>query len=253
MMYIDLHCHLDFPTIFEDIDNVITEAKNAGLKVVVASGIHPESNRKALELAERFPMVRASCGLYPIDALEAEVGESLNIDIDSEIAFLKANRDKIAAIGEIGLDYQTGSDKERQKKLFRQMLDLAAELKKPVIIHSRKAEQDALDMLADYGLLVILHCFSGKKRLVKEGNAREYFFTVPTHVVRSDQIQNIVREVPLSRLFCETDAPFLSPFKGKRNEPAFVVESYKKIAEIKGLELKETANIIYQNWQQVFG
>lgn len=97
-----------------------------------------------------------------------------------------------------------------------------------------------------------MHCFTGKKKLVKRIQNNGWFLTIPTCVVRSFQFQDIAKEVPLSQLFCETDAPYLSPYKDKKNEPAFVIESYKKIAEIKGMDLNEVVNNIWMNWQKVF-
>jgi len=253
-MFIDLHSHLD---LFKDIPVTIENARKNGLKIVVSSGIHPESNRIALSLAEKYDIVKASLGLYPIDALEREMdeydGRKYSVDIDKELDFIRENHEKFIAVGEIGLDYKNGKDKEAQKKLFRQLLELAVQLHKPVIIHSRKAERDVLDMLEEYkDLKVILHCFSGKKNLVVRAKENGYFFTIPTNVVRSEQFQYMIRNIPLGQLFCETDAPFLSPFREQRNEPAFVVESYKKIAELKKMDIKEVGNIIYNNWQRVF-
>ncbi len=257
-MFIDIHSHLDYEPLFSEIGSVVKNASSSGLKIVVTAGIHPESNRAALKLAAGYDIVKATLGLYPVDALQNELEENgqagtYSVDVDKEIAFIRENREKIVAIGEIGLDFKTGKDKDEQIKLFRQMLDLALELDKPVVIHSRKAESDALDILDDYkGLRVILHCFSGKKKLVIKARDKGYFLTVPTNVVRSQQFQDMIRMVPLRQLFCETDSPYLSPFREKRNEPAFVVESYKKIAEIKGMDISEAANIIYNNWQRVF-
>ncbi len=249
-MFIDLHAHLD---LIKDIDKALRDAEKAGVSVILASGIHPKSNRMTLELAKKHEMVRASVGLYPIDALKTEISpERYSVDVDAEIRFIRENRDNISAIGEIGLDYKTGKDRNEQEKLFCRMLDLAAELDKPVIIHSRKAEADALSILKGYDLKVILHCFSGKKKLVEKAIIRGYLFTVPTIIVKSEQFQHLAHTAPLNQLFCETDSPFMSPFEGKKNEPAFVVESYKKIADIRGLDLTEVKNIIYSNWQRVF-
>ena len=97
-----------------------------------------------------------------------------------------------------------------------------------------------------------MHCFTGKKSLVKRIRDNGWFMTIPTCAVRSQQFQDITKEVPLNQLLCETDAPYLSPYKGKRNEPAFIIESYKKIAEIKRMELNEVANNIWMNWQKTF-
>ncbi|MEM4268099.1 MAG: TatD family hydrolase [Candidatus Woesearchaeota archaeon] len=258
-MFIDLHCHLDHYLFESDIPIIISNARKAGIKHLVVSGISPKSNRFALSLAQKFPeIVKASIGLYPIDALQNEIlssnvhKEILEFSVDSELEFIERNRRKIVALGEMGLDYKTGERKDDQKHLFIRQLELAKRLRKPVIIHSRHAEEDVLDILGGYKLNVVLHCFSGNKRLVKRASDLGYYFTIPTHVVRSQQFQDIIRAVPLSQLFCETDSPYLSPFANRRNEPAFVVESYKKIAEIKGTTLLETGHSIYMNWQRVF-
>jgi len=247
-MYIDLHGHLDK---CKDLDSVVENAKKAGVVVAVCAGISPESNRKALELAKKYDLVKASIGLYPIDAMRNEIRKEYEPDIVAEMEFIREHSDEIIAIGEIGLDFKTGNDKEEQEKLFRKQLELARELGKPVIIHSRKAERHVMEVLKDYELDVVLHCFSGKKKLVMDGIKRGYFFTVPTNVVRSEQFQFIAKEVPLRQLFCETDTPFLSPFKDTSNEPAFVVESYKKMAELREMDVKEVGNIIYSNFQRL--
>jgi TatD DNase family protein len=252
-MFIDLHCHLDHHLLNRHVADIVGRAKVAGLKCIVTSGLHPESNRMALELCRTYPIVRASLGLYPIDALQREMGSDYLVNVDEELAFIKEQGEKVLAIGEIGLDYKTGHDREAQKGLFRRQLDLAVELQKPVIIHSRAAEPDVLEILAMYpGLTIILHCFSGKKKLMLQARDRGYFFTIPTHIGRASQFQELAKAVQLNQLFCETDAPFLSPFRHTSNEPAFVVESYRKIAEIKGITLEETSRIVFNNWQRVF-
>jgi len=247
-MFIDLHSHLD---ICDNPEQAVQNAVKAGLKIAVVSGIHHESIKKCLEYAENNNIIKASIGLYPVDALRTELG-NYEADIDSELKFIEENLDKTVAIGEIGLDYKTGSDKEAQQTLFRRQLDLAKKHNKPVIIHSRKAELDVLDIVDEYDLKVILHCFSAKKKLVQRAREAGYFFTIPTCVVRSEHFQQIAKDTPINQLFCETDAPYLSPFPDKRNEPAFVVEAYKKIAEIKELDITEVANLIYNNWQRTF-
>jgi TatD DNase family protein len=253
MMYLDVHCHLDFPALAGRIDEVIANAQKAGLKSIVTSGIDPASNRRALAVAEKYPIVRASIGLYPIDALQRETATATVVDIDAEITFIREHADSIVAIGEIGLDYKTGHDKQSQRELFLRLLSLAHELDKPVIIHSRAAEADALDVLGTYDeLTVILHCFCGNTDLIRRAMAQGYSFSIPTNVVRSSHFQTLVRTVPLNQLFCETDAPFLSPVPGTVNEPANVVESYRTIAKQRGMTIEEVANIIYNNWQRAF-
>ena len=140
-----------------------------------------------------------------------------------------------------------------QKQVFEKVLETAKKLKKPIIIHSRKAEQDALDILESSGYKkVIMHCFSGRKHLVKRAYDLGYYFSIPTSVVYIKHFQDIAVQTDIKQLFCETDAPYMSPFRGKRNEPSFVVEAYKKIAGIKQKSIKETADIIFGNYGEVF-
>ncbi len=255
-MLIDIHCHLDHDY-FNDLDKVIANAKGAGLKVILTAGINLETNRKVLELAEKYDIVKASLGIYPIqydnNYGNNEKNNSNNkLNIDEEIKFIEKNKNKIMAIGEVGLDYSEGKDSE-QKKTFEKMISLAEKLDKPIIVHSRKAEADCVEILESSKLKkIIMHCFCGKKSLVKKIIDNGWFLTIPTNIVRSQQFQFTAKEAPITQLFCETDAPYLSPFKDKRNEPAFVLEAYKKLAEIKGMELKEVVNNVWMNWQKTF-
>jgi len=252
-LLIDIHCHLDFKGLIERLDEVIENAKKAGLKAIVTSGITPETNKQVLEIAKKYDIVKPSFGLYPMDALAREGIKTNEFDVDKELSSWQKNKDKFVSIGEVGLDYKNGKDKVMQKEVFEKVLETAKKLNKPVIIHSRKAEEDALDILESFGYKkVIMHCFSGKKRIVSRAYDLGYYFSIPTNVVRLQQFQEMVKEVDINHLFCETDAPFLSPFKDKRNEPAFVIESYKKIAEIKGLTLEEVEKNIYMNFEKLF-
>ena len=274
-MLIDIHSHLDHFYFKDDLGKVIENAKKAGVKIILTAGINPETNRRALEIAEKYDIVRPCLGIYPIQTLQKEIeagGYPLKenkFDVDMEIEFIKKNKDKISAIGEVGLDYSMGEDSKSQQKLFEKMISLAEKLSKPIVVHSRKAEAGCIEILQSSKLKkIVMHCFCGKKHLVKKIIDNGWFLTAPTSVVRSQQFQENVELAPITQLFAETDAPYLSPYKdarnlqkqilapigiGQRNEPAFVLESYKKIAEIKGMELKEVVNNIWMNWQRVFG
>ncbi len=259
MLFIDLHAHLDHCYFKDDLDEAIKRAEKEGVKIILANGINPETNRKVLEFAKKYKNVKAALGIYPIEALQKEMdsgeypGDDNKFDLDKEIEFIKKNKDNILALGEIGLDYKMSDDREQQINVFKKLLMLAEDIDKPVIIHSRKAEEDVVKILEKIKhKKIILHCFSGKKKLMQRAVANGWYFTIPTNVTRSHQFQELVKMLPLSQMFCETDSPYLSPFPGRRNEPAFVVESYKKIAELKEMELQEVANIIYNNWQKVF-
>ncbi len=264
-MLIDIHSHLDHKYFENDIGRVIEHAKKTGVKVILTAGVNPETNRKALELAKKYDIVKACLGSYPVQALQKEIesgefpSEKENMpDVDEEIKFIGKNKKSIAAIGEVGLDYSDLNYRAKQKKQFEKMIALAERTSKPIIIHSRKAEEDAISMLQSSKLKkVIMHCFGGKKSLVGKIIDEGWFLTAPTCITRATQFQENVKLCPITQLFCETDAPYLSPYKNpdgsfNRNEPAFIIESYKKIAEIKGMELKEVINSIWMNWQRVF-
>lgn len=245
-MLIDIHCHLDYPPLNDDLDKVIDNAKKAGLKVILTSGTNPQSNRKVLEIAEKYDIVKPCLGLYPV--------QENKFNADEEISFIEKNRNKITAVGEVGMDYfLVRDDLGEQKALFEKIISLVEKINKPIIVHSRKAEADCVNMLESSKLKkIVMHCFSGRKSLVKKVIDNGWFLTIPASVVRSQQFQDNAKTAPITQLFCETDSPYLSPFKDRSNEPAFVAESYKKIAEIKGMELKEVVNNVWMNWQKTF-
>jgi TatD DNase family protein len=244
-MLIDIHCHLDVEHFEKDLPEVIKNAEEKELKVILTNGTNSDSNKATLKLAKKYDIVKAALGIYPEHAHE--------LDIEKEIEFIKKHKEHIVAIGEVGLDGIDKTNFEEQKKCFQQMIDLAKELNLPIIIHSRKAESVCIEMLqASKIKKVLLHCFCGKKNLIERARKLGYYFSVPTNVVRAENFQSLVRNVPITQLFAETDAPWLSPFKDKRNEPAFVVESYKEIAKQKKMTLEEVKKNIFMNWQKVF-
>jgi len=261
MILVDCHCHLDHPDFKGEVDKVVENAKNAGVKAIISAGINGYTNRIVLDLARKHDLIKPALGMYPPDALEMEidedglewVGHEKTPDIDKEIEFIKQNKDQIIAIGEIGLDFANFKDQEMQKDLYKKMIELGIELDKPIIIHSRKAENDSVEILEKYNYKkTILHCFCGKKKLMLRAAKNGWFFTVPTCVVKSEQFQIMAKEVNINQLLTETDSPFLTPFTGQRNEPANVLESVKKIAEIKGMTVDDTAKNIFMNYEKLF-
>jgi len=247
MILADVHAHLE---LIKNLDKVIENAGKAGVKAIITNGVNPETNRKSLEISDKYDIVKPALGIYPMDALSREINKPNIFDVDEEIDFIRKN--KIAAIGEVGLDYKNGKDKKKQKDVFIKMIKLAEDLEKPLIVHSRQAESDAVKILEKFGYKkIIMHCFNGDKKLVERIIKNDWFFSIPCNVVNSFQLQNIVKQANLSKLLTETDAPFLSPFNGD-NEPAFIKETIKKIAEIKGLDKEETANIIFMNYKNLF-
>ena len=260
---VDIHCHLNQELFKKDINEVIEKAKKVGVKAIIVSGTNPFANKEVLEMAKIDPVIKVSLGLHPIDALGLSEGETGivksegKVNLEEEFKFIKENKDKIVAIGEIGLDYYWDKDHhDEQKEVFRKILRLAIKLKKPVVIHTWAAEEDCLNILEEEikgKIPVVLHCFGGRKSLVSRARESGYYFSVPPSTVRTGNFNTMIKKIPLEQLFTETDAPWQGPYKGERCEPAHVSETIKKIAEIKDISVEEAAKQIWQNYEDVFG
>ena len=250
MKLLDVHCHLDNTKFDEDRDEVINRAEEAGLKVILTAGTDPKSNKASLRLAQKYHIVQAALGAYPID----KDGKTIDWDVDKEILFIKENKDKIKAIGEVGMDFSDSeTDKVKQEEIFVKMIKLAKKFQIPIIVHSRKAEKEVIDVLErEKARKVIMHCFCGKKGQVKRAADLGYGFSIPANAQRAQNFQSIIKEVNIRQIFTETDAPYLGPIRDKRNEPANVKNTIDVIAEIKGFNPKETANTIFMNYLQWF-
>lgn len=258
-MLIDIHCHLDHQKFKGNLDQVIERARKAGMSHIITSGVNKSSNRKVLEISKKYDIVFPSLGLYPIDALNKEIEaeglprDVIPFDADEEIEFIKKKRGEILGIGEAGLDFALSTMKEEQKVIFQKVIELAEKIKKPLIVHSRKAEREVLDMLESSKLKkVVLHCFSANMKLVKCAEEMNYSFSIPPVIVRLQHFQTLVEKVSLKNLLTETDAPYLSPVFGERNEPKNVVESIKMISKIKKIDYEEAKKIIFMNFQNIF-
>ena len=251
-MFIDIHCHLDMlEKEGVSINDAIISARKNKVGIIIVNGVNPRHNRAILALATQYSEILPALGMYPIDALQLSDSE-----IDEELAFFRRRKDNFTAVGEIGLDLKEDSLLEgflRQKEIFSKFVKLSIELDKPVIVHSRKAELETIELLEELGAKkVIMHCFSGKMKLVNRIVSNGWFLSIPANVNYSQQFQDVVKLVPIENLFCETDSPYLHPDKEWPNEPANVIKSYEKIAEIKSLSLKEVAGKIMENYKRVF-
>jgi len=245
-MFIDVHSHLEM---CENLDRIIWNARKNDVKIILTCGVDIKTNRKSLEISEKFPEVKSCLGIYPSDCLKLSGKE-----IDSEIEFIGKNKNKIIAIGEVGLDLKHIGDLDKQKENLGKFILLAKRLKLPVIIHSRKTEKEAVDFLENFNYKkIVMHCFSGNMKLIKRIVENGWSLSVPTNVKNSEHFQKMIEIVPIENLFCETDSPFLHPDKLRNNEPTNVIESYKKIAEIKKIKLIEVEKRIERNFERVFG
>ncbi len=262
MLLVDVHAHINHERFKNDLDEVIERAKNAGVKAIICNGVNSATNKEVLKLAQKYGIVKSSLGIYPIDALNIklphldEVGltKDEELDVDKELKFIEKNKDKIIAIGEVGLDFKYLKEYEqKQRENFQKIIDLAKKIDKPLIVHSRSAEAQVLEMLEKNEIKkVVLHSFGGRKNLIKKGAELGYYFSIPPVVKRLQHFEIVISLVPLTQLLTETDAPWLSPDPERRNEPAFVIESIKKIAEIKKMTIEEVANNVFMNYQQLF-
>ncbi len=245
-MFIDTHSHID---LLKNYKQAIQNAKKENIKILTA-GIDIKSNRKLLELKKQNPEIEICLGIYPTETLKLSDEE-----IDSEIEFIKKNKDKIIAIGEVGLDLKENSKEtlEKQKENLSKFVELARELNKPVIIHSRKAEEECIEFLEKFNYnKIVMHCFSGNFKLVKKILENNWILTIPTSVKNSQHFQRVIEIAPIENLLCETDSPYLHPDKEFPNEPKNVIESYKKISEIKKISLKEVEKTLEKNYANFF-
>lgn len=259
-MLVDSHAHLDFPQFDADRQAVVERAVAAGVGLVVNVGADLASSERAVALATEYEPVYAAVGVHPHDAKTLD-GVAL-----SRLRQL-AQRPKVVAVGEIGLDYYRNlSPRDQQRRAFQAQLAWAANLGKPVIIHDRDAHDDALRMLADWaaglkssalaGRLGVLHTFSGDLAMAERAIALGFYISVsgPVTYRNARELPDIVRVLPLNRLLLETDCPYLAPdpHRGKRNEPAYVRLVAERVAELRGLAWAELARATTANTYKLF-
>jgi len=253
-MFIDIHCHLE---LLKDLTAILERARKAGVGKIITAGTDVETNRFSLEQANKEGKVGCMLGIYPDEDLKMTDEE-----IDEEIEFIRREKENIVGVGEVGMDFKHTKDKEgrkRQEKVFRKFISLAMDMEKVVLVHSREAEEECIEILEDMkAKKVIMHCFSGDKELVKRIEKNRWYFSIPTCICYKKSFEEIVKLVPLERLFCETDSPFMHPGgykngKQKKNEPANVIASYQKIAEIKRIDLENVKKEIERNYKRLFG
>jgi len=246
---IDCHCHLDhvdYKKLEGGVDGVVQRAKSAGLKFVISASTNFKAAEDNLILREKFfPFVQVLAGLSPHHSIE-EIEK-----LEDHLKFISANKSKIVGIGEIGLDFHHFHKEEEwniQKKAFLAQLQVAETYDLPVIIHSRKAEKECLDILGNFKVRVMLHCFS-THQLAEGAVAKKYFISIPT--LKSKGIEKSVKKAPLENILCETDAPWLWPTWP--SEPANVKFSYETVAKAKKLSFEEVERKIDENAIGLFG
>jgi TatD DNase family protein len=252
-MLTDSHCHLDDPKYAADLEAVLARAAAAGVTrmLSIGTGDGPPELDRAVRLAERYPQIYATVGVHPHDAAKV-TARSLD-----ELGALSTHR-KVLAIGEIGLDYHYDfSPRELQREVFIEQLKLADAGNLPIVIHTREAWDDTLSILRQYWKGEgIMHCFTGDAAQARQAldlNLHLAFGGVLTFKT-AENIREAARITPDDRLLIETDAPYLAPipWRGKRNEPAFMAETARRLAEVRGVTVDHIAAITTANFEHVF-
>jgi TatD DNase family protein len=258
-VFIDSHCHIDGPEYDADRDEVIARARDAGVTTMLNVGTgdpHSGAFERAVALAEKHEEIYAAVGVHPHDAkLFDEAAEQRLVN-------LCQGSKRVVAWGEIGLDYHYDhSPRDVQREVFSRQLKLARELNLPVIIHSREADDDTINILREelsgYERAGVLHCFGGSLPMAQAAIDLGFYVSFAGNLTfkKAEDLREIARQLPLDRLMVETDCPYLTPvpFRGKRNEPARVVETAACLAKLHGTEVGDVARITSENFATLFG
>ena len=247
-MFIDTHCHV-VSEYYDDIDVVIKNAIDNGVLKIIINGYNMQSNREVLELVKKYDIVYGALGIQP---------EELYDYNDDSLKFIEEhiNDEKIIAVGEIGLDYHYDTDKELQKELFKRQLEIAYKYNKPVIIHSRDCIQETYNILKESKVKGTMHCYSGSKEMALEFIKIGFLIGIGgvSTFKNAKNIVDVIKYIPLEYIILETDSPYLTPepYRGKRNEPMYIPIVAKRVADIKGLDIKEIERTTTDNARRLF-
>ena len=248
-MYVDVHCHLD-SDYYDNIDVIITNAKNNEVNKLIYNGCNTKTNKEVIKLVDKYDCLYGAIGFHPTEL------DSIN---DDDYVFLEGNirNKKIVAIGEIGLDYHyENTDRENQKKHFKRQLELAEKYNLPVIVHSRDSIQDTYDILKNYNVRGVLHCFSGSLEMAREFIKIGFLISIGGIISfkNAKNIIDVISNIDLSYILLETDSPYLTPepFRKYKNEPKYIPVIASKIAEIKGINVEYVRDITTSNAMRLF-
>ena len=249
-MIIDTHAHYDDEAFEEDRDNLLQSMQSNGIEKIINVGANIKGSRTSIALSEQYPFIYAAVGVHPSDTEELD---------EEKIAWLKevSKKEKVIAIGEIGLDYYWPEpDRKIQKKWFIRQMELAQEVNLPVIIHSRDAAQDTIEILKQFPANGVIHCYSYTKESAKEFLKMGYYFGIGGVLTfkNAKKLKEAVMEIPIERILLETDSPYLAPEpnRGKRNSSLNIPYVVKELAQLKGISEEEVINITTENTKKLF-
>ena len=249
-MLTDTHCHLYYEELFKDLAGVLDRAHEQGVNRFICVGTNIQDSKKSLSITDSHENIFASTGIHPHDA--KDVSESFIDDIYNLMEY-----DSMVAIGEIGLDYfRNISDPEIQKEIFVSQMKIAQDLDKPVIIHSRDADEDLIQIVSEYSSVIgVAHCFSSTLETAQAFLELGYYISFSGNITfNNSHLPEVVKSIPLDRVMVETDSPFLSPEpeRGKGNEPSRIVHTVSKLSEIYGITYEEIAKHTNDNTTELF-
>ncbi len=264
-MYVDVHTHLIHRAFEGEEDAAAERAAAANLTHVVVNGLEPKSNRAVIELCRRHPHLYPAVGIYPVDAACKVIDPAVwshpfpppaLFDVDAEVEWIDSVADEIIAVGECGLDHYWVADeaaKAEQERVLRRLCEVAIAHDLPVILHSRKAEAATFEVIREMGVVKAdFHCWGGKVKLAVKVAEHGYYFSIPPVVERAESFQALARKLPLESLLTETDAPYMSPDRGERNEPANVPRAVRAIASARGEDEESVRRSIRENFRRLF-
>ncbi|MBP6217185.1 MAG: TatD family hydrolase [Oligoflexales bacterium] len=261
--YVDVHTHLTHKDFDADRDLVVDRAAKSQLKAIIVNGLSASSNKQVIELCQKHSILKPALGVYPTEAAAAVLPPDYpysleRFDMEAELQSIRehAKNGDLVAIGECGLDGHLLGESTfaEQERVFLRLIEIASEFKLPVIVHSRKREQRTCEILLHHGIeKVNMHCFTGKTKLaVDVATSRQWCFSIPAHIARSHSFQKLSRDLPPDCILTETDAPYLGPDPGQRNEPASVVRTVDSIAKLRKTEPEDMVLLIWKNYQRMF-
>ena len=266
MGWFDVHAHLTDRRLAAQEDAVLARARDAGVTTILSNGLNPSDNQAVAALARRSGgLVRPCFGLYPVDAVLPEM-DALGVEYkrdgeeavsgEDAVTWVREHLDECVAVGEIGLDWYWVPESlwPRQEALFRSLVELAMAADKPIIIHTRKAERRAFEVLVEMGAeKVNWHCYSSRVKLGLQIAAHGHWLSIPANVRKAENFSALVRKLPRDKILLETDCPYLGPTRGELNEPANVLETARFAAEAWDCSLDEVQNQMSENFEALFG
>jgi TatD DNase family protein len=263
MSLFDVHAHLTHPKLVDDVPGIVARAEARGVTSIVSNGLNPGDNEAVRALAARYPMVRPAFGLYPVDAVLRELEalgktyprEGPTYSAEEGIAWVLDHVSEAFAVGEIGLDGYWVPEElwPAQEKVFRRLVAVAMEADKAIIIHTRKRERRAFEILQEMGAMrVVWHCFGGKVNLARAIAEHGHYLSIPANARRSESFSRMLETLPRDRVLLETDCPYLSPDKERSSEPADVAGTAAFAAELWSTTLAAVDATVTDNFTRIF-